>query len=223
MRKLTILLAAVLVSACSSSRSSDPQRLVECSSTDGKYRECENVGTSRVTLARQTSDAACVEGQTWGVRDGTIWVDRGCRAEFGVGGPGVIGSTAGGATLVCESSGEKLHRCPAETAGGVRLIDQRSSSPCTFGSTWGWDATGVWVSEGCRAEFALGGSATQTSVVCESIDGRRNVCPVDTRFGVTLVRQLSDSECVRNRTWGESREGIWVTEGCRGEFAVRTE
>ncbi|MFN2240619.1 MAG: DUF3011 domain-containing protein, partial [Thermoanaerobaculia bacterium] len=31
-----------------------------------------------------------------------------------------------------------------------------------------------------------------------------------------------DSPCVRNQTWGEDRDGIWVDGGCRAEFAVRT-
>lgn len=224
MHKLAIPFAALLVLACSSSSAPEPQRMVDCASVDDAYLDCRSVGTSRVALARQVSEAACVEGRSWGVRDGMLWVDRGCRAEFLVGGPGTSGTSAsGGATLVCESSDGRLNRCPAQTMGGVQLVRQRSDSACTFGRTWGWDGSGVWVSEGCRAEFALGSTAPTTSVLCESTAGRRNVCPANTRFGVFLVRQLSDAECVRNRTWGETLEGIWVSEGCRAEFAVRSQ
>jgi hypothetical protein len=51
-----------------------------------------------------------------------------------------------------------MHRnfCRVDTRGGVRLVRQRSESPCYQGSTWGWDRRGIWVDRGCRADFALG-------------------------------------------------------------------
>jgi hypothetical protein len=55
---------------------------------------------------------------------------------------------------------------------------------------------------------------------CESIDRRWRACRVDTRGDVRLVRQLSDTRCVRGRTWGTDARGIWVDGGCRGEFAI---
>ena len=55
---------------------------------------------------------------------------------------------------------------------------------------------------------------------CESDEGRVRQCAVDTRGDVRLVRQLSRSACVEGRTWGASRGGIWVSDGCRGEFLV---
>jgi hypothetical protein len=60
---------------------------------------------------------------------------------------------------------------------------------------------------------------TQT-MRCESDDDRRRVCNVDTRGGVQLVRQLSRSPCIEGRTWGQSRDGVWVDRGCRAEFSV---
>ncbi|MBK7600121.1 MAG: DUF3011 domain-containing protein [Acidobacteria bacterium] len=38
-----------------------------------------------VQLVRQRSDAACIQGRTWGFDRRRIWVDRGCRADFIVG------------------------------------------------------------------------------------------------------------------------------------------
>ncbi len=55
-------------------------------------------------------------------------------------------------------------------------------------------------------------------IYCASDDGRRNFCGVDTRGGVRLARQRSDSPCVAGRTWGFDRRGIWVDRGCRAEF-----
>ncbi len=71
-------------------------------------------------------------------------------------------STAGGQTpaapntIVCESKdGQRLH-CPATTSAGVALVKSTGTGPCLLGKTWGYDDTGVWVSDNCGGEFALG-------------------------------------------------------------------
>jgi hypothetical protein len=56
-------------------------------------------------------------------------------------------------------------------------------------------------------------------VRCESRDGRTAFCRMDTRGGVRLVRQFSDSACIRGRTWGVRGDAVWVTRGCRARFA----
>jgi hypothetical protein len=58
--------------------------VVACNSDDMRRRVC-NIGPhASVRLLRQHSQAACVAGRTWGVSGATLWVDRGCRAEFEV-------------------------------------------------------------------------------------------------------------------------------------------
>ena len=57
-------------------------------------------------------------------------------------------------------------------------------------------------------------------VRCESRDGRTSWCRMDTRGGVRLVRQYSDSACVRGRTWGVRGGAVWVSRGCRGRFVA---
>lgn len=59
-------------------------------------------------------------------------------------------------TLVCESQGNRQQFCPADTSGGVVLATQFSKSSCRQGSSWGYDNRGIWVSNGCRAQFDLG-------------------------------------------------------------------
>lgn len=60
------------------------------------------------------------------------------------------------------------------------------------------------------------------TVVCESRDYRRAHCPVriGSRGNVRVLRQYSDSPCRLNRTWGWSRNAIWVNQGCAAEFEV---
>ena len=60
----------------------------------------------------------------------------------------------------------------------------------------------------------------QNVITCESHGGRRQTCSVDTRGGVRLVRRLSDDPCIQGRSWGTTRNGVWVDDGCRAQFAV---
>jgi hypothetical protein len=58
-------------------------------------------------------------------------------------------------------------------------------------------------------------------VRCESTNSRRNFCRVDTRGDVRIARQISQRACLEGRTWGSNDRGIWVSDGCRADFAIR--
>jgi hypothetical protein len=57
----------------------------------------------------------------------------------------------------------------------------------------------------------------QDAVDCESRDYHHTRCDVDWR-DARLVRQLSDTQCVRGQNWGIDRRGLWVDRGCAGRF-----
>ena len=58
---------------------------VTCSSANGRHTTCAwNNRYGRPVLIQQLSSDACREGSTWGYQGNQIWVDRGCRARFGV-------------------------------------------------------------------------------------------------------------------------------------------
>lgn len=194
-----------------------------------------------VQLTRQRSDSPCVFGQTWGYEGRGLWVDRGCRAEFtggyvagpGNGGPDNGGPGNGGPSwggwgnaynIYCASDDGRRNWCPVGTRGGVRLVRQRSDSACLYGSTWGYDRKGIWVDSGCRADFEVGQAGWQPEpervIYCASDDGRRNFCGANTKAGVRIIRQRSDSDCIYNRTWGYDRKGVWVDRGCRADFEI---
>ncbi|MBN7138747.1 hypothetical protein A7A76_00880 [Lysobacter enzymogenes] len=133
----------------------------------------------------------------------------------------------GGNLLRCASDDEQTVRCPADTRGGVRLVRRSSGKPCVEGTSWGADRGGVWVSQGCSADFVLGrggsgGDSTSGARVikCESLGGRWNHCAARTEDGVALAQQLSKQPCLRNQTWGADNSGVWVAGGCRGEFRL---
>ncbi len=207
--------------------------IIRCESNDGRTREC-TTGGGRVVLERQISSSACIEGRSWGYSRNGIWVSQGCRADFRVVGD-YRGDNYGGnhgpdrygndQQVRCESNDGRNRTCPMDTRGGVRLIRQISRTACIEGRTWGINRVGVWVTDGCRADFRAGGNNYGNNYGiggrvfrCESHDGRTRECAANTRAGVQLVRQLSDAACVQGRSWGYSRNGIWVSNGCRAEF-----
>lgn len=143
-------------------------RSVTCASDDGKRHLCQVNTQYGVRMTNQRSGSPCIEGQTWGYNKKGIWVDRGCRADFWLGGgyhggghqgggggyPG--GGYPNGQQITCSSNDGKRNFCNADTNRGVRLVNQRSGSPCVQGQTWGFNQKGIWVDRGCRADFQLG-------------------------------------------------------------------
>ena len=59
--------------------------MVTCSSDNGKRNYCSVNTNGGVQLVNQRSGSPCIQGQTWGYDGRSIWVDRGCRADFRVG------------------------------------------------------------------------------------------------------------------------------------------
>ncbi len=75
-----------------------------------------------------------------------------------------VGSHAQGTPgqVACAASkvGERTH-CPADTSAGVTLGRSPGSNACVPGKTWGYDQSGIWVSDGCSGEFVLVPPASQ--------------------------------------------------------------
>lgn len=134
-------------------------------------------------------------------------------------------------TIRCSSDDGRRAYCRVDTRGTVRLAKQISGSPCIRDKTWGVQADAIWVDRGCRADFLVGRGGNQIGpgypggggggqrLSCASNNGL-NLCRVSVRGGVRLVRQNSKSPCIQDRTWGVSRDGIWVDKGCRADFVV---
>lgn len=139
------------------SRSGD--RVLRCESKGGRWNHCRADSAGGVQLVRQLSKRPCIRDQTWGADGQGLWVSGGCRGEFQVVStdPRVVYPTVPRARLVrCESIKSLAQRCAVETGAGVRLHKQLSRSQCVEGRSWGYDRNGIWVEEGCRAEFEVG-------------------------------------------------------------------
>jgi hypothetical protein len=126
-------------------------------------------------------------------------------------------------TIRCESYGNRQQRCNVRTDNRVELV-RVIGGRCSKGRDWGFDADGVWVSGGCRAEFRYGyaggtypGNDFAGTLRCESRSNRYEQCAVQTNGRVELVRKLG-GKCNAGRQWGYGADYIWVTSGCRAEF-----
>ena len=65
-------------------RPSNTTYWITCESRDDRRFYCRIGNLDVPRLEQQLSRTNCVEGRTWGVADGFLWVDDGCRAEFEV-------------------------------------------------------------------------------------------------------------------------------------------
>lgn len=160
-----------------------------------------------------------------------IAVGTAASAQGVPGGYGYPGGGGGTQSTRCESNNGRTQRCALDTSRGVTISRVYSDSPCVQGRSWGYDRGGIWVSNGCRAAFIAngigggypggGGNAGRQVIQCESRGNDRQRCDANVDRGVRLVENLSRTDCVEGRNWGWDRRGVWVSNGCRGRFAVR--
>jgi len=211
-----------------------------CESRNYQQEFCPTgVNIARAWLLVQRSQSPCIQGQTWGYQSNGIWVNQGCEADFGFqgmgsppagGGPGQPGATR----ISCDSHNYRQQYCAAgQSITSAWLIEQRSSAPCIQGQTWGYQNSDIWVTNGCAGDFGVQGyggrppSAPQIlpiagNIVCESRNYQQQFCSTGRPIGrAWLVTQRSRSACVQGQSWGYDANGIWVTEGCEGEFGFQ--
>jgi len=202
-------------------------RELVCSSEGSKYRECAAPFRGRAVITQQISKSSCVEGQSWGQKGNVIWVNRGCRARFGMV-PGSNGNSGNNRTIVCQSNNGKYRECDTGFNRPVVLVNRlNNSATCTEGRSWGQRQGKVWVNYGCRAQFAASDRRTgggnwndNYTVTCSSTNNAQVRCNWDARYGQPrLQKQLSQSACIEGRTWDyNDRNEIWVSGGCRATF-----
>lgn len=132
---MALLLAATTVAA--QDDDSDHIPPLRCESQFNKTEQCPIEG--RMRLARQLSVTRCVEDQNWGQSRRMLWVTAGCRVEFVADGQGRgrwpergrgRDRDDDGERLVCESYEQKDRECRIRVRREVRLVKQKSVTPC---------------------------------------------------------------------------------------------
>ena len=255
--RLAYLLAALLMAIFggllrAEAASAQPTSRVTCESWQFRPARCEVPGIVDAQLANVVA-GDCRPGN-WGHDATGVYVNNGCRAVFNVvsrGGGGWGGGNQGGnwggnwgggnngrpgQSVRCESWQFQPARCAMDTRGGVQ-IQRVIAGDCRQGN-WGRDRNGVWVSNGCRADFVSGGGGNNGGngggnwagggnwgggmnqiVECNSIRFQPARCNARINAGVQIDRVLG-GECIQGRSWGWDRGGIWVSNGCRARFRV---
>ena len=136
-------------------RASGRRVTVQCESHDGRLRTCGSNLMGRAILVRQLSSARCTENVNFGLRNGSVWVNNGCRGVF------EARSSVGGGypdptySVTCASSGGRYTTCAWDARRGMpRLVKRLSDHECRNGYSWGYSQrSGLWVNHGCRARF----------------------------------------------------------------------
>jgi len=135
-----------------------------CSSDSGSRVYCDANTSGGVQMTRQISGSPCRQGETWGYDNRGIWVDRGCRAEFQIGGEGGFRGNfrrnrqqqGNREVVTCSSTRGRRAYCGSNVAGAqVRMLRQMGNQACIQGQTWGSDNGGIWVDRGCSAQFEI--------------------------------------------------------------------
>lgn len=205
-------------------------------------------GTRSVSFVGPDRSMRCEEGRTWERRGNQLRVWGGCGGNFEAlvadgGSWGGSGGSSGGnwggaggwggsnqgfaAEVTCRSRDNRTEQCRADTGGRVVLLQQLSSAPCIEGQTWRFDNRSITVRNGCQARFGVGygnwggnqgGQGFAGQLECRSDNNRYRRCSAPTENRVELLRQFSNSECIRGRSWGHDRNGIWVDRGCQARF-----
>jgi hypothetical protein len=141
----------------------------------------------------------------------------------------------------CESVNSRRRFCRVDTRSGVQIVRRLSRNACRQGRNWGYNARGIWVSNGCRAEFRIlgrrgdrynsndrnynndrrGNSSYVTSsgqvLQCDSTGNGRTYCHTESNRRYMLGRSRAGN-CVEGQTWGTDDRGLWVSGDCRGDF-----
>ena len=99
-------------------------------------------------------------------------------------------------------------------------VSQAASAQSYGNSDYGYSNNG-YSSNGYSSNGYSNGRYGRTRAVrCESIGSRRTYCRADTRGGVRIARQISQRSCIQGRNWSYDSRGIWVSGGCRADFAI---
>lgn len=149
----------------------DRWQVMRCESWNYRDQRCPTNGAIRGARMLRVIAGDCREGATWRWDRRAITVRNGCRAEFeimpartGWGGNGGSWQGGGGgnwqgggggqpvARVNCESWNYRQAQCPIARGSQVRLTRVLGGN-CVQGRSWGWEASFIWVKDGCRASF----------------------------------------------------------------------
>jgi hypothetical protein len=114
-------------------------------------------------------------------------------------------SSAKAETVTCESSNGNYRECAVDTRGGVTLSRQLSSQGCWEGDTWGYDRNRIWVNNGCRAQFDVGGSSSSSGNKNNAVAAAVVVGLIGAAILANKNKKDRDDDRDQDNNWGGPR------------------
>ena len=193
---------------------------ITCESRNNSYQSCPVDASGGVRLSRQLSSQGCWQNDTWGFDRNRIWVDRGCRAEFEVGGQGSNAASKNNALAAAAVVGIAAAAIIATNKHDDHHNNKHNNSYSNNYDSRYNDRYDDRYYENSRYGYNGYRGDPRWTFRCESRNDRRNYCKIPARGHVEVYKQRSASPCTYGRSWGVSGHEVWVEDGCRAEFAV---
>lgn len=212
--------------------------MVTCESKNGQFQTCPANTSGGVHLVTQLSSQGCWQNDTWGYDSNKIWVNNGCRAQFEVG-PAKSSSSGNGGALAAaavvglaaaaviannddhdhhHNNNNKNNRYDNDYDHykNNRRYDYDYDDDRRYRN---YDDPN-WDYRNSRYGYNGYGGNPRNTFICESHGSKTTYCSMPHRGHVEIYRQMSSSRCTFSRTWGVEGKQVWVSDGCRAEFAV---
>ncbi len=206
------------------------RKTITCESEKGRRKRCLFNAPNGVELINTLSSGSCEGKWSYDDRRQYIEVWDGCRARFEERYYN-SNNNSNSRTIICGSVDGRTHRCKFDAVDRVELVRVLSNGSCE--GNWGYDRRSghIEVRNGCRGQFkgisysnpnddnrfgVPDNSHGRQTVVCESEPRSSQRCNINTRDGVQLTRQLSNTSCRGN--WFSGNGFVEVKNGCGGVF-----
>ena len=191
---------------------------ITCESRKNSYQSCPVDASGGVRLSRQLSSQGCWQNDTWGFDRNRIWVDRGCRAEFQVGGQSSSSASKNDALAAAAVVGIAAAAIIASNQHDDHHNKNKNNNK-NYDNNYYDSYDDRYYSNSRYGYNGYGGDPRRT-FSCESRDDRRTYCNIPMRGHVEVYKQRSSSPCKYGRSWGVNGDRVWVEDGCRAVFAV---
>jgi hypothetical protein len=112
--------------------------------------------------------------------------------------------------ITCGSNGNNYNYCRVNTGNNVRLERKLSFSSCNYGYDWGYDGRGIWVNNGCRAEFSFGGSSGKAAAIAGGavLGGVLLAAVIAAKKKKDAEKKNEEEESSNNDTWDSGHEYV---------------
>lgn len=203
---------------------------ITCESRDNARQTCPVDTSGGVRVSRQLSTQGCWQDDTWGYDRNRIWVDRGCRAEFQVGGQNASSSSKNDAVAAAAIVGLAAAAIIAANQHDDHHnknhndnYNYNNRSNDSYNDRYNdrdYDNNRGGNYDNGRYGYNGYGGDPRWTFSCESNGSRTAYCNIPKRGHVEVYKQRSSKPCIYGRSWGVDGNRLWVDEGCRAEFAV---